>query len=297
MEKKKFERETVSVYVGTIKKPLLVTRASTGYSGIAKGDTKGQIFLEVILTESQIRDVEELPEIAEMITAKKEEIEALNAPILAQISSVPESVAEELKKQLHKWVDWYQPVLNKDKGWEHETNENGEKLFIAKFKQKSIKKQIDENASSIIYVTHFKVNKENRKITKIIDREKRPIPLTVLGGAEVAIRINTKIIKYPSKNWWGLTTSRLMEIYHVKEGVAGTGAVKAVNELDVGGEGFEIEELIETGRIDRATSESSTDNSVGTTSTSSMTTETTSVESNSTGSSSSMSSMSDDSPY
>jgi len=241
------ERTTIPVFIGSPKHPLIVQMASTGYAGI-KGNSKGKgtIFILADISKEAVDAFEELPEIAKLISEKKAEIAAINAPLNATLASpdLPEEAKENIRKDLHVWKDWksvkYVDPSHKDGNYDLVKDENGNQVYQVKLTQASIAQQLagGKNGAKptpldkIIYVKHIVKNTATGKISnRLVDANKRPLAKQTFGGGEIVVKVNTKMTKRPSQNVWSLTMARLVEVYHITEGSLDSMS-QAINSLD-----------------------------------------------------------------
>lgn len=246
-QKQEYTRTTIALNIGTVANPVVVTKASTGKAGIKAGKSKGTVYMEVQLTKSQVDEINELPDIKAMTEAKMKELDVANAQLNNQIAqpNLPESVKANLTAQLGVIVDWATPIY--DEQYQPVTNEAGEPLYTVKLKQQSIQKQLDSGTTldNIIYVTHYVKDATTGKMQRKIENGK-PMAYVVKSGAEVIVKVNTKMTKYPNDNKWTLTMNRLVAVYQLVEGEFESSATKAINDDALAGMDFGDDDEVET---------------------------------------------------
>lgn len=263
------ERETLSVWIGGPKNPLIVTKGSTGRAGMKTGKAKGTVFVECIIDENTKNQVEAIPEIAALIAGMKQEVETINIEVNTALANpnLPDNIRAEEEKKKASYIDWAKPIFKDDgkdangqpnpKTYTPETNEAGIKLYEVKFKQQSIVKQLEAgtNLKKIIFVKHIIKNEQSGIFNKLlVDANNNPEPKQTFSGSEIAVRINTKAQKYPSENKFTLTMSRLVEIVHMVEG-SSQGAAQVVGINPFGDTAYETETVVATTETKTETSE------------------------------------------
>ena len=256
-------RTTIPVILGTKESPLKVVKGSTGFEGIKGGQTKGTLFLEVIMSQSAVDAFESIPQIAELINGTKAEFEAHNAPIKEKIAKVPEAVQEQLKKELKVYVD-YKTIIIDPQTYEPVLNNKQEKQYIVKFKQTSLAKQIANaqsaaaskpgtKAPNLYYVKHYVLDSVTQKMKFLKNADGNPVAHQTFEGGEILVQVNTKIEQYPSELKFTLTLNRMTSIYHLVEGTPSGSNSTAINDF-----GFEIEDEIVEDENTKATSREET---------------------------------------
>jgi hypothetical protein len=253
---------TVGVYVGTSASPLLVTRASTDFEGMKKGDSKGKLFLEVQIKQSQLDAFLNIPEIKDIVETTIEEIEKNNAPIKAKLAQLEaskvltEPVRKQLEKDLRSWKDFGEVMLDKDY---NPILLDGEQTYRLSFGQKSVHAQMTDaknpkTLSECIFVRHY-IKNANGAWSQLVDADKNPVAKQTFGGGKVFVQINTFIAKAPATGQESLSTSRMVKIFHVEEGTAsGSGGV-AVNNPFGDDEIIEDEIVVENANVVKTTND------------------------------------------
>ena len=237
MAEQQTEKKTISVWLGTLDSPLEVIKASTGYDGMKAGRSKGKVYLEVKISQSQVDAVERVPEVAALIVQANATVEGINAPINLQLQTpnLPQSAVDKIKTDLGAFTDWKSPLfVDPDKGdYTPVTNEAGEQMYSMKFTQNSIGLQLGgatpKPLDKLFRIQHILKDDVTGTFSKILkDENGFYAAKSIFSGAKIVLRINTLVSKHPTKNNYGLTTSRLVGIIHVAEGAASGGAVESV---------------------------------------------------------------------
>ena len=258
-------RKTVGVYIGSVKNPVKVLMGTTSFEGAKKGKSPGTIFLSLELTESQVKKVENIPAIKEMLDEFKAMAAKNNAPLKEQLAALEEQAKNgapvedainEIKKKIYTYKSWATPIYeDPEKGnYNIKVNEKGEKLYEVRVKQHSLKRQLSSGKSidECFYVTHF-VKNSSGQFEKRLDANGKPEPIQTYSGSLVAVKINTLLAKYPSENKYTLSTSRLVEVWHIVDATGG--GVEDVN--SVFDDDDEMPEIVEV-RSDKAATETAT---------------------------------------